>query len=279
MSDNTEDNTTTTSSLPNPTTGLFWFMIITSVYMGILYFLGSQKNKTPEAIKNMTTQNRIFGGVYILLLIVGEYFINLNLTNAICGSNQWSTALLVTILPWVVIFGVLNLILLVLPGWLSPFSNTFGYGIAKLAGLKGITDKIFKSQMELGSIQNEKQPGGIEKALAQIYTDQSLLINEVTPDNFNKFWDEMTPLFNKGADQYKEDLRDMVRLKDIVAQFIWYMLTGGLVTSVGYNYIVNSACTLSSAEMKKRHDEYVEDEQKIADAKKADPPRVYSTNE
>ena len=61
MSDNTEDNTTTTSSLPNPTTGLFWFMIVTSVYMGILYFLGSQKNKTPEAIKNMATQNRIFG--------------------------------------------------------------------------------------------------------------------------------------------------------------------------------------------------------------------------
>ena len=90
---------------------------------------------------------------------------------------------------------------------------------------------------------------------------------------------ETETLFNKGADQYKEDLRDMVRLKNIVAQFIWYMLTGCLVTSVGYNYIVNSACTLSSAEMKKRHDEYVENEQKIADAKKADPPRVYSTNE
>jgi hypothetical protein len=276
--DDDNDNNQTTSA-PNPTTGLIWFMVITSVYMGILYFMGSRKNKTAEAIQNLATQNRIFGGVYILLLIVGEYFINLNLTNAICGTNQWSTALLVTILPWVVIFGVLNLILLILPGWLSPFSNTFGYGIAKLAGLKGLMDKIFKSQMNLGKITEENNEGGIQKALAQIYTNQSLLINEITPDNFDKFWTEMSPLFNRGALDYKEDLRDIVRLKDIVAQFIWYMLTGGLVTSVGYNYIVNSACSLSSAEMKKRHDEYVEKEQKIADTKKSNPIRVYSTNE
>lgn len=281
MSDSIDDDNDNnqTNSIPDPTTGLIWFMIITSVYMGILYFMGSRKNKTAEAIQNMTTQNRIFGGVYILLLIIGEYFINLNLTNTICGTNQWSTALLVTILPWVVIFGVLNLILLILPGWLSPFSNTFGYGIAKLAGLKGLTDKIFKSQMNLGKIKDENNEGGIQKALAQIYTNQSLLINEITPDNFDKFWSEMTPLFNKGAGEYKEDLRDIVRLKDIVAQFIWYMLTGGLVTSVGYNYIVNSACSLSSEEMKKRHDEYVEQEQKIADFKKSNPTRVYSTNE
>ena len=282
MSDNTDDtdiNETTTTTAPNPTTGLLWFMIITSVYMGILYFMGSQKNKSTEAIQNMMTQTRIFGGVYILLLIVGEYFINLNLTNAICGTNQWSTALFVTVIPWVVIFGILNLILLVLPGWLSPFSNTFGYGIAKLAGLKGLMDKIFKSQMNLGKIKEENNEGGIQKALAQIYTNQSLLINEITPDNFDKFWTEMSPLFNRGALDYKEDLRDMVRLKNIVSTFIWYMLTGGLVTSVGYNYIVNSACTLSSAEMKKRHDDYVEKEQKIAATKQADPPRVYSTNE
>ena len=84
MSDNTDDtetdtNENTTTTTPDPTTGLLWFMIITSVYMGILYFMGSEKNKSAEAIQNMITQSRIFGGVYILLLIVGEYFINLNL--------------------------------------------------------------------------------------------------------------------------------------------------------------------------------------------------------
>ena len=78
-----------------------------------------------------------------------------------------------------------------------------------------------------------------------------MLINEVTVDNFDKFWTEMKPLFNPDANNYKEDLRDIVRLKELVSTFVWYMLTGGLVTSVGYNYIVNSSCTLSSAEMKK----------------------------
>ena len=59
--DDDNDNNQTTSA-PNPTTGLIWFMVITSVYMGILYFMGSRKNKTAEAIQNLATQNRIFGG-------------------------------------------------------------------------------------------------------------------------------------------------------------------------------------------------------------------------
>ena len=86
----------------------------------------------------------------------------------------------------------------------------------------------------------------------------------------------------KTSQSLKEKLRDMVRLKDIVSEFIWYMLTGGLVTSVGYNYIVNSSCSLSATEMKKRHDEYVADEQKIKDAKdsgETPDQRIYSTNE
>ena len=41
-------------------------------------------------------------------------------------------------------------------------------------------------------------------------------------------------------------------------------LTGTLVTSVSYNYILNSGCTQSVAEMEKRHDEYVETRKKYS---------------
>lgn len=59
-------------------------------------------------------------------------------------------------------------------------------------------------------------------------------------------------------------------MKDGIAEFIWFVLTGGLVTSMSYNYIVNSGCTQSASEMKKRHDEYVEKEKKISETKKDD---------
>ena len=277
MSDSDSDSTV---SIPDPTTGLIWFAVLTCVYFSLQYFMGTKIGKSDKDLESLKTQRIVFGGVYILLLIVGEYFINLNLTNAICGTNQWDTALLVTMLPWVVIFGILNIMLLVLPGWLAPFSNTFGYGVAKLSGLRDLANDIFKSDVDYGKAGKDASD-----ALAHIYTDQSLLINEITQANFDSFWDKMKSLFNPGVydnSELKEKLRDMVRLKDLVAEFVWYMLTGGLVTSVGYNYIVNSSCTLSSAEMKKRHEDYVDSEEKIKDAKDSgdtSQPRVYSTSE
>ena len=39
----------------------------------------------------------------------------------------------------------------------------------------------------------------------------------------------------------------MVKLKDLVSQFVWYMLAGILVTSRSYNYIINQPCTLTPA--------------------------------
>jgi len=43
----------------------------------------------------------------------------------------------------------------------------------------------------------------------------------------------------------------MVILKDTVSEYIWYILTGGLVTSVSYNYMVNSECVKSVKELEK----------------------------
>ena len=49
-------------------------------------------------------------------------------------------------------------------------------------------------------------------------------------------------------------------MKTEVASFVWYSLTGMLVTSVSYNSIVNSGCSQSVEEMEKRHNEYLEKE-------------------
>ena len=79
----------------------------------------------------------------------------------------------------------------------------------------------------------------------------------------------------------KGDLYGLVVLKDTVAEYIWYLLAGLLITSVSYNYIVNSACTNSAADMQKRHDEYEQqlaDEQEKAQQAK-DNTRVYTSNE
>jgi len=57
-------------------------------------------------------------------------------------------------------------------------------------------------------------------------------------------------------------LSSYVKMKDEIAEFIWYALSGVLTTSISYNAILNSGCTNSVAEMEKRHEVYLEQENK-----------------
>ncbi len=187
-------------------------------------------------------------------------------------------ALFITLIPWVFIFGILNLVLSIFPGWLAPFSNTFGYGIAKLMGINNLLNDIFKPKIVKGDLDGEK----MAEALEHIYSDKSLLINEVTPTNFDTFWENMSPLFKtsvKENSDLKMNLLKLIRLKDIISEYIWYMLTGMLVTSVGYNYVVNSSCVQSIKEMKKRNKDYEDELQNKADTTSNATPRIYSSQE
>lgn len=257
------------NSPPNPSSSMFLFFLLTSIYFMVKY------NSDPK-------QGKIFFGIYMLLLIIGEFFINISLTKAMCGTNQMSTAIFITIIPWFLIFGMLNLVLMVFPGWLSPFSNTIGYGITKLFGINNLLNDIFKAKISPEELKGENM-GAMAEALEHIYNDRSLLINEITEENFDNFWINMSPLFKpkvKDNVEMKKRLFDFVRLKDDVAEYIWYMLTGTLVTSVGYNYLTNKGCTQTVKEIKQRHKDYEAQEKANAEAiANGAPPRVYSTSE
>jgi hypothetical protein len=252
---------------PNPASALMWFFIVTTIFSIAEY-------KSPDNTTALT-------GVYILLLIVGEFFVNLSLTNAMCGEKQWGTAFNVTLVPWVVIFGLLKLMLSMFPGWKRPFSNTFGYGVALMSGLTPLVREIFKAQVE-----GHADGTATEKALGYIYRDQSLLINEIGPEkyDFDNFWDSMKGAMNadvhqqgKGAAEDANNpnnlynkLYSLIRLKDVTAEYIWYMLTGALVTSISYNYLVNVGCKHSAKEMINRRNAYSKMVQKEEDKKKAE---------
>jgi len=172
--------------------------------------------------------------------------------------------------------------LMVFPGWLIPFSNTFGYGVTKLLGINNLLNTIFKPKISKTDIKDTNIELMAE-ALEHIYTDRSLLVNEISQNNFDNFWSNMSPLFKpnvKGDSILKNKLLGFIRLKDIVAEYIWFMLTGTLVTSVGYNYIVNSGCSQDVKEMQKRHKDYeTQETAKLQEQINADPPRVYSSSE
>ena len=57
---------------------------------------------------------------------------------------------------------------------------------------------------------------------------------------------------------FKDKFMNLVKLKDIVGEYVWYMLFGSLVIAVGYNYIIASTCSLQSKILKQAR-QYEED--------------------
>ena len=227
------------------------------------------------------------GGItflFFLVLIIGEYFINLAMSKDICGFDQEKTALIATVLPWFIVLGALKAALVVFPGWLTPFSNTFGYMFVSAAtDLKDVFGSILTPQFDLAPPKDGGGGGGAQKgggdstgglqdsadvpedsvknkqdigrALEQIYTDQAILLNELSLDNLDRFWDSFkeSKLIRPSAKvEDLEKIRKFLILKSIVGEFVWLVLCGMLVVSISYNYLLNMGCTFTPEQQKIR---------------------------
>lgn len=246
---------------PNPFVSLAFFFIVTSIYCVLCIFTSPNP-----------TASLMYKTIYILSVITGEYFVNLNLSETMCGVRQWRSTFFITIVPWLLIFVVLQFVLYMFPGWLVPFSNTFGYIIVKLMGLSDVMKEILVDSVEASKDSNASGSGEIARALENVRSDNSLLINQFDVDesNFDAAW---TKLVNgkiiKPAvtDTIKKQILNFVKYKFMISEYVWNILAGFFVTSVSYNYMLNSVCSKSLDEMKKRRQDYEDSEKKKREAK------------
>ena len=228
------------------------------------------------------TKNGVLSGgitfLFFLVLLIGEYFINLAMSKDICGFDQEKTALLATVIPWFLVLGALKSALVVFPGWLTPFSNTFGYMfVSAVTDLKDVFNTILTPQFDLAPAAAAQKGGGgdgggasdsadipkddvknkrdIGRALEQIYTDQSIILNELGLDNLDRFWDSFkeSRLIRPSAKvEDLEKIRKFLMMKTIVGEFVWLVLCGLLVVSISYNYLLNMGCSFTPEQQKIR---------------------------
>jgi hypothetical protein len=226
------------------------------------------------------TKNGVLSGgitsLFFIVLLIGEYFINLAMSKDICGFDQEKTALLATVIPWFLVLGALKSALVVFPGWLTPFSNTFGYMfVSAVTDLKDVFNTILTPQFDLAPAAQKGGDGGgggasdsadipkddvknkrdIGRALEQIYTDQSIILNELGLDNLDRFWDSFkeSRLIRPSAKvEDLEKIRKFLMMKTIVGEFVWLVLCGLLVVSISYNYLLNMGCSFTPEQQKIR---------------------------
>ena len=217
---------------------------------------------------------------FFILACMLQFINNLYLTSLplFCGGVQVNISLYATLIPWIVIFGSFALCLIVFPGWLRAFSNTFGIKAAQMFGIDEVIDELFKSENKLELVSDAKARNDIDllKAIDSVYTGKILFINELTYDDVEirtKLKSDNTPdLAPDGKTQItvnwpsleslvsarltkeqlteenKKKLYDKILLKDTVGHFIWYVLVGSMTVLVSTNTLLNIGCDTKSGD-------------------------------
>jgi hypothetical protein len=242
-------------------------MALTSILMSIFIASFVIKNiieftVTDNSIRKVLTPIFIFITFGVQLgIVMSESYSN-------CGKIQISDTLIYGLGYWILIFGSIYLLITMLPGWKQPFSNFFGYGIVSLMGIKTLFNDIMKPT------NNVKGDPKLSAVIEQIYDDKSLLINTLTPGNFDNaitslkgiFRPEVIKVINempysssqidalpqerKIAYDNLQKLSHLVSLKDLISTNIWLLFAGILSLTYASMLTSSAKCSLSSSQLK-----------------------------
>jgi hypothetical protein len=213
--------------------------------------------------------------IYIGLILVTQLGLNISYLASKCGGSMTTNAvvaLLYTFIPWLLIFGALIAVLLIFPGFKSVFSDVIGYYVvyssaneifSKILMNTSINDAM-KSSNE--SSQDEMQSAA--QLIMKMVGNKSVLINELNPDNFIDLWDTLKPLMVETYytnEIVKQELLDLVVLKDNIGEGLWYIYTGILISSIVYYNLSSNGCVKDVATLKQEQEDYVKKQEEIED--------------
>ena len=264
-----------TAEVIDPATSIYVYIGITVLYFVMKYMM-------PEKSTALFV-------IYFILVLISQFILNIYLAKQLCNSpSNVGTAAVATIIPWILIFGLLNLLLTMFPGWLAAFSNTIGYAVASIMGVSSLfTEKLL-------NVDNQNGTRDTLKVIQNILGDPSTIINTLNDENIKDFWNKSVSqgvnLFKTNFEPIEDEkannnplfyeLKKYIMLKNLVSYFIWYLLTGILITSISYNYMLTVPCVQTPKQARIAAAQFLEDQknaQRYAEDAKSSAP-VYQTD-
>jgi hypothetical protein len=181
---------------------------------------------------------------------------------------------LLTFFPWTLIFGVLIIVLTVYPGFKSAFSDVVGYFYISSSANKVLTDllidKDVQTKMDSDAAATEEQKLGMQQAadaIIKICGNNSILINQIVPSNFNSYWSILKPLMKTKyqtesleTSDIRNKLFDLVVTRDNVGESMWFMYTGILITSIVQLKMTTRGCITNAKTMEKNYQAFLDKE-------------------
>ena len=219
----------------SPFTTFIYFTILTTVYFVLKYFLAETHGAKNKGLGIALTI------IYLIIMILLQLSTNLKNAKEKCGGTpQIISSINYTLMPNLFIFGGLLMVMMFFPGWKAPFSNTLGYLCVWGAGVKETFTNVLKTDSN-------------NKLLKMVYRDPSMMINEMTPENFGLFISKMgsppNSILSANYKKFIPDLYNLVVIKDRIAEWLWYMFTGYLVIQNSNSYIMSIKCKRTPDEL------------------------------
>jgi hypothetical protein len=252
---------------------LLFFIITTIIYFVFpsigkpqltLDDLSNDDNKIKFYNKHMISLAFYLGAVVAIQL-----FLNIGYLMTKCGGSldkNIAAAAIFTFIPWVLIFGIMLLVLMMFPGFKSAFADVIGYYVVAggandifgsiLIGTD-LNDMIEKSE----NIEKKRELTQAAEAIVKICGNKSILINQINTDNFLEIWNILKPLMTPGSfkqTEIKQKLLDLVVLKDNIGEAFWYVYTAILISSIVYYNLATRGCVKSVDQLKSDHEAYVQ---------------------
>ena len=213
---------------------------------------------------NPEDDNLLIKVLYLLVVLCINFFLMWWLMSQQCVNPDIGWVFGGPILTWILLFVPMFWLLENMYVWLQPFGNTFGYLFIKLMGVTSFMDRILKD--------SSGDTGRINKYINYIRSDpwgffSMLTTNEdATPDilQANKAFDELGDKLKQGqhTDANRKEFISYVRMKELVAKFVFYLLTLNLMTDITAVFLMEKSPCESNDEVQDEDEDKDEDKDK-----------------
>jgi hypothetical protein len=273
--------------------------IITFILTTAFYYLLLKPTLTYDIMNNTEEYNYYTKkyyqslGTYLALVLIVQFIMNTTIVTAKCGGGSVKTNILAaaayTFFPWTLIFGVMMVVLVMYPGFKSAFSDVIGYFYVASSANHVLTelliDKNIQQEMdESGATLKEKEDlQNAADAIIKICGNTSILINQIVPANFVNYWSLLNPLMKQRfqidtpeTTSKRNQLFDLVVMRDTIGEMMWYLYTGILLTSIVQMKISTTPCYLSPKQMEQNYQEFLKKEDEAQAKTNASQSTVYT---
>jgi hypothetical protein len=173
-------------------------------------------------------------GIFVTVSILVMFLVFAAVMKERCGTAPLGAVLNAVLWPWIFMLGGTVAIIHFLPGWIQPFSNTFGYMVCMIPAI----DASAKTVALLSG----------KASVGQLITESpELMLNQFSSYSFDATVQKMAEagFINMANPAALNDFRRVVVTKDAVAEFMWHLLVGFVALTTSYNLVMNSDCQKS----------------------------------